>query len=231
MEEVEVIDKEKILEKMQKLIALQSSPNQNEAELSAIMLKKMMTKYSIDINEISLITENKTSGVMEDLVQDKGHGDFEDWYLSLAVSVGKFYDVRTVTGHNTKPITKGDKTFYMSVKTLKYLGFELDVKVAREMLLYLQSSIRRENKTNSKDFYFGAVNSLDERLTKMKLEINAEHQTSTSLVIVKQDKIKEYMADKSYSRGRGLNTSHNYTPAYFSGVQYGKSVSLNNQIK
>ena len=78
-------DKQKIIDKIQKLLALSKSPNEHEAALAAEKAQELLATYNIDVSEVEA-EEAKTS-VIKDAVMSKRKA----WQRIVRASTARMY--------------------------------------------------------------------------------------------------------------------------------------------
>jgi hypothetical protein len=219
-------EKEKVLEKLSKLMAAQGdgAVNENEINAASKIMQKLMDKYGIKLEEIqssdSKINFVDEQGAKLRTARPKG------WVKGLSGTVAQFYNCRVI--HN-----KGNFTF---------IGFEMDTNMAKstfERLFWnlsnasyqatkIENGTRRQNRIN--DFCCGALRSINRRFKQIKDEME-RLQNQTALVIVKNDIVNSYVDDK-YKNLRTSSTSSNarMSTDYFNGVQHGERAELHKVV-
>ena len=218
------MNKEAVLKKVEKLMRMQESPNKEEAETAAIMMQKLVQKYNIDVGMINLIEEDKE--LVKEYSLNSGRKKVRPWMTQLIAAVAKFYDVRA--------LIRGRHTYIL-------VGFEVDSKVAKQMYEYLYDSLMREARNDSKEvedkkyrkrwklsYLLGAAVELDRRFHAIK-ESQKAKSDCTDLVVVKEDKIKDFIASMDIKDGRNRKTNID-AEAYAMGEITGQTISLNQQI-
>lgn len=223
-------EKEKVLEKIQKLLDAQGDGAVNETEIANanLLMKKLLAKYDIEIGMLDQIKRKKA--LVTELTYDTKNYRPKAWSIWLGNSIAKFYDCKLLHGRGL---------FY-------FIGFEVDAKVAMNMFDYLYWNIFETAQANSKlktwldgrekaaetnDFCLGAENAISRRLLKMKAELNADNET-TALVVAKGAEIKDFISDL-YGKVNSTNAGQRVTnyDTYITGRTHGNNVSLNKQVK
>ena len=220
------MSKEKILRKLQGVLARTKSSNPHEAAVAAGLLKKLMDKYDIHIHQLELIQKKVVSVDKKASSMVKGRHP-RKWVINLASAVSGFYECK---------LTWRGATF-------SFIGFEVDSIVALQMFEYLYSDIRRTavekcdgfdrhaKQANVQDFCIGATVALEMRFEEMKVELRRSQVGETkALVVVKKNAIDEFM--KALGKLRVVDTSMggNNTEGFIRGVQHGRTVPLGKQI-
>jgi len=221
--------REKLLDKVSKLIAMQSSPNKEEAETAAIMVKKLVTKYNIDSDQLKEI-KSKHISVKQEFI-NIGTTRPRKWVKILMKGIAYYYDV--------KPILSSEKQGYIIV------GFDVDMIICKEMFWYIYKAFykkaqeaifegtTRDKRCYREDFLYGAAYAIDERLIKLKddeLVKKAEKNTGTELMVVKKNEISTYV-EKNIETVKGASTQKNVLNIPFMmGTIVGKNLPLNKQV-
>jgi len=213
--------KEAIMERLQKLIAMQGegAVNANEMATANKLMKKLMQKYDIEMHQLEKI-KSKQSNVSQENY-DTGYKCPRIWVKLLASTLANFYDCKVIRGRGI---------FY-------FMGFDIDRKVCVQIFDYLYWAIYHagENESNSSeanDFRNGAVYGLSKRLNLMKEELKKEMvNESSALIVLKESEIAAFSADiHKHVQSEGVS-SGNLTEGFFNGMKYGKQVSLNQQVE
>lgn len=239
------IEKKKLLEKVKKLMALSSSPNEHEAALAAERAKEILDKYNLSLSEVEI-------GEIEDKKYDLGITKVQNWQLNLANCTAKTFNCQSY-------YTKGYGS--MTAK-LYFVGNEADVEVVEYFYSYLTRVIRklttphirslkipkemgpetdwlsptRFRKKHRFSYYESLVDTLRSKLSTFAKKEGEDSSTSSStgltgkeIIKVKKDAVKEYTDNKSLksrkSRGNSL-----YAGSYNSGQEKGEEVNLHRGV-
>ena len=219
--------KDKILDKVKKLLALAESDNENEAAAAAGAAQRLLLEHNLTISDVSKVTQEDAT-IEEKAVDVQGR--LSAWRLSLCEGVATALGCRVL-------ISKGyGKT------SLLIVGAPNDVCVAQvtyEYLIGVVDKLTRQNargwgRTYANSYRQGIVARLQERLraqTKQNKEELKEKATEvgTALVLRKEQNLSDYM-NKFKGTYRSGNSSLDYG-AYSSGYQDGEGVSLNQQLE
>ena len=210
-------DRAKLLDRVQKLLAMakHSASNENEASIALRRAESMMRKYDIQYAELTAQTIKK-----DDMVAaETGEGRNSSWVWTLAWSAS--YLTSTLPTRDNE---------------IKFCGTPEDTQVALLMFDYLVGVTERLAKKfegtrrGRNSFKMGVVEGILVQCRAIKAEREAELSKATTgkdLVVVKKDLIVKrfnlrYGSARSYSVG--CNSS------YMSGYVKGKKVSLNSQV-
>jgi len=222
--------REKLLDKISKLIAMQGSPNKEEAETAAIMIQKLVTKYNIDTDQLKEI-KTKHISVKQEFIS-VGSSRPRKWVKLIMQGIAYYYDV--------KPIWSKDKQGYIIV------GFDVDMIVCREMFWYIYRAFYKQaekikvedeegnSRVYREDFLYGAGLAISNRLHNLKDEEKikkADKNTGTELMVVKENEISDYI-EKNIETVKGDKISKKVLNIPFMlGQELGNNLPLNKQVE
>ena len=223
-------EKKKVLDKLEKLMAMQSSTNPNEVSIASSMMKKMMDKYDISIGMVEKIQKKQVN--VDSAIYNTGLKRIRIWMSVLARAVGDYYECRTINASGN----------------INFIGFELDREVACKMFEYLYINIYNasyeftvDSKGNAgertrrmNEFQCGACNEIVKRLNEMikarEEEVKKTLSECTSLVVIKQHEIDLYTKDKFPNLQDSGKVGFDISIDYLFGKAHGQKVGLNVQI-
>lgn len=226
MEYTNSLSKDKIIDKVKKLLAV-ADPKSNtfEAEMENAMrlAKNLMAKYQIEMYEVEA-----AGGAREVMYEfeskDAYAGSMAGWELYLAPTVDNLC------------CTKSFRRRQGSRSTIVFCGAKSDCAVAKEMYSILNNVIRERarnysnpsvNHTAYRSYAEGVVHSLHERsLEEIDLDNNEDHNKYALIVVNKKTKVEQWMEDTFHtkqSRARSRRVDHQ---AYFKGREEGNYISL-----
>jgi len=240
------MERKELIEKIKKVLALRESPNENEAELAARKAEEMLRKYNIsmaeigeaeiEIREMAFTDGRVVWGVEDESVKTEG-AKWPQWEGILASGLSK--------GYNLGAFYSG----YKGKQKLIFVGTEADLQVGQYMFIYLVRTVKEMATVFAKeykkvvgtkcppkmreDYRQGCADTLYYRLVeigKVSEEKYQETKTGKELVIVKGGKIKEYMENMKFAKGRKKKDKER-SGAYFVGREQGKEISINQGIK
>ena len=233
---------EKLHAKIRKMMAMaeRTEGNEEEAAVAARMVEKLMRKHNLSIGDVT--PEQIKSDILGS-EWDKMKWTANRcpaWVQGIAISISGVFDTFvtfSVASHN-------DKHVHAYQVNLRFVGTELDVQVSLQLFSYLYSTIIRltdkyfkENpspkgkaRTYKNSFRSGMGHRLSERLKELKAEREKEFaQTGTTLIVVKQDAIAEYLGVE-LKYGTSKRKSSLNGEAYSAGCSAANSVGLNTQL-
>lgn len=194
---------ERIVEKLQKVLALTNSPMEGEAQAAAHKLEELLTLYNLNIADLEMRGKAK-SDVLEDN-HDLGKAAFT-WKLNLAEGIAKYYYCHPMVNRNAK--------------TVKFVGRKDNVESLKMLYGWLIDQIRRISGDERKlyaqrtgehidplrwqvNFGVGAVSRLKEML-KEKTERN--NQSVMALVVHHETEISDFLEKQYGYRTDGKRT-------------------------
>lgn len=131
------MDKNEIIEKVQKLLALATSPNENEAKLAAAKAHELLTKYNLSLEQVEESRLGEEYGAL-DKDQERTAKPIEDRYI-LSILQQYFY-VKVVTCVRTQKLPWGTNRKAGYKFTL--IGRKHNVQIARYVYDFLFRSFR-----------------------------------------------------------------------------------------
>lgn len=230
--------KQKILEKLQKLMALQSSSNEHEAAAAAARAAELMAAHQID--EAMLDAFEGNAGPIGELMVDR-HRKRVSWKGVLAMGVAEAFSCAVYYGH-----TYAEKKRLST--ELRLVGREDDRNAASYMYRYLSAEVDRLAKESwlrlpaEKDrtttarrwkngFRLGAADVIAQRLREQRRQSIDEARRAgdkeTALVKIDrhQQELEEYMG-KNLNLSKGGKAFFSDKAAFASGGRAGRRVHL-----
>ena len=216
----------KIIEKIKKLLALGSSPNESEAQAAILKAHELLLDYNLslsDIKEEISITEHiyeKSNKV----VQYKR--TVVSWVCKL-----NFCSVLYYIGYHGSYVERRVKTY-----TQKIVGKPHNVIVCINMIDYIIDSIERLAKLKAgygreyiSSYKKGLADNLALRIEAMCESDIQDNSGSKELVINNQAEIDEYFKSKGVGKLK-FQSSSVVVGAYNKGKEDGDSIRLNKQV-
>ncbi|MBP9707906.1 MAG: DUF2786 domain-containing protein [Oligoflexales bacterium] len=233
-------DDERLLRRAEKLLALASSSNENEAQLAMLRVQELYNKYNFE--RIKSGEPGQYSSVF--IKPKKKRLGYH--YTLLASMLTKYFFVEVIFS------SQYDAEQLSSFQVVEFLGEQKNVAMAEYvfgfMLQRLDVSYFEYKKIKSKlsqkqrnDFYHGVLRGFEERLkanrfssggTEVKIPAEALFQKSKALIPLKDPGLEEYVGFK-HPRLRKLSRARRYLEAavYQAGVTAGRKIVLNNALK
>lgn len=214
----------KIVEKIQKLLALSESSNEHEAHLSMLKAQQLLVKYKLSLKEVNEFKIYDSS-----IKEKKSRISFTKakWKAQLARLIadnfGCYYFLKT---RNTNTIT--------------FFGREEDVVVCNILLEYavdcIENVVKKLRYKYSKngystkglenDYAVGFITGL-----KKKFEEQKKENHEWGLVLIKDNEVVKGYEQKKFKGTVKINTSfQGYTEAFEKGLEDGNKFSISDKI-
>ena len=212
--------KDKIVDKIRKLLALSKSGNPNEAALALQKATALMEEHQI--KNIDLIPEQSvTHSELEEVT-----GQHYIWAKTLAYACAKMFDCTTIN--------------YTYCHSFRFIGEEQNILCANQLFWHLfrawkclfnteyQNDKPADRKLYRKSHGLGFASMIWSRVEELteKRHENIVKSTGTDLVVVSDAKLKDYMNENfelKKASSRSLTTS---SSGYSQGMAAGKKVNL-----
>lgn len=211
----------KIIDRVEKLLALASSSNENEAKLAAAKAAELLTVYNLTIEQVNKSTEKyHIQDCMERL-----KSDLKDKYIGSILE--KYFFVRIIYHrHYNKELENRTTIFQM-------IGAKANLKVATFVLSFLNrkfpelfEAYRMANLAagNSRQsYYLGLHRGLCAQLEDAKVRA----ESSTGLMVVKDAALDKYIDDKINPHAAAATHMSNYDKdAIGAGTEHGKALKI-----
>jgi hypothetical protein len=236
-------ERQKILDKIRKLLALATSSNQHEAEAAMAKASELMQEHQIDEAEASL-KQAEQEEVLKEYWQVPNLKMKYIWVVILAQAAGKLYDVEVLNPrslHGTQILWIGYKGDIEAAKiTLEHLfhswanfvenDLTAEKKRARDWGYPWPPRATMKFKLGHGQGYAAALRARAYKLAAdRKANVSASGATGTALVVVKNQLI-----EKVYDKARGGPTSRQQTgmaSGYDAGRHRGQNVALGGGIR
>lgn len=221
----------KVLERVKKMIALGNDAAATEAERETAlrMAYNLLAKYNLSLSDLPEDSSNEARERQDVVISA------DRWARSLAQAVAKLFFCKyfySQTGTSGK-----DKHCFV--------GRQSNVITARYMSEFLIKSVKRESTSRYKSptsphgrsFCVGTVDSIRKRVEEM-VKQDTESTPGTALVLVTLHQ-READANSKWLEQEGLSLTTSKARAdnslrvgaFYDGREYGKTVSLNQQVK
>lgn len=224
--------KTKLIERIQKLLALSSSPNEHEAALASARAQELLLKYNLTMGEVELNREEAIETII-----DLGKRRPERWISSLLGGVCKAFDCQAINlGGGRLSIIGGPADCEAAKFTFNYLHQTTKRLATRYVELH-----RHEGHAKSIRYSYslGVVFSVTKTLRDMKEKNKrkaeqADPSTGAALVRIEDQKnlhINNFLA-KHYPRLTTSRARFNVASgsAFSSGKKDGKNVRIRRGI-
>ena len=215
---------EKIFSRINKLMALTSSPNKNESDRAAEMAFKLMEENDISMNDLNVANLKEELGeVGVSHVDSKSRISF--WEKQLGYVIATYFDSINIITTKQHPTTYG-----RYVRSMGFIGHESNRITCELMYDWLRKTIKREARKKFSDyaqrqsFCVGVVQSLKEKYLKEKQN---ENKNEKGLVIY--DEVRRF-ADNMNMKEDKAKCPALGSESFGAGKEMGSELSLNRQF-
>jgi hypothetical protein len=218
---------DKILDRIQKLLALATSDNVNESAAAAAKAQELMTKYQIDQADLEAATPGAQGESIDndELFREKSR---IHWKTSLAAGIAE--------ANGCKVYTQGVRTLGSDKKVAdvtRIVGTKTAVSTVRYMYAYLVREVDRlasanrdgHDRTWLNSFRMGAVAVISTRLIQASKQVKQVASTNALAII---DKDKRRIEDTLAALGLKQGTSAEIKDGggFAAGAKAGQTVQL-----
>jgi len=223
------MDKAKVIDKIQKLLALSTSSNPHESALAAEKAGELLAKYDLSMMDVGSKDDNKESPI-EIVELDRLHSGKYVWEGRLAVMLAKIWECNVV-----RIQTWGSESGYK----YQFFGMTHDLELLIHFFRFLRMRIGKDSevyqaKKERYSFAIGMIITLSERLQAMMVykKKAMDESNCTSLVVYKDQLVKQAVKDE-HPKGlvkRSTNVKRSQQ-AFNQGVKNGNKVALAKPIE
>lgn len=216
----------KIIDRINKLIALSQSPNANEAESAAQAAAELMQQYDVSLSQLE-------AGKLEDTLGEIGTTEGSErtqlfpWEKTLAMIIANHFNC---ISYRTR-INTSRGYYYTYRHAMNFVGHESNRVTANLMYEWLRSAIYKKARHYSKQiamqnsFAYGCVKALQAKYWNDK---ETHEANDNSLMVV--DQVQQWMDSHMNLKSGKSRAVSTYSGAVASGMQAGKDLSLNRQF-
>ena len=248
----EKLNKDKIMDKIKKLQALTSSPNENEAAVALQKMMEFMDKHGISesmLDELENDTVKIETESWDKTRRGKSKG-IKGWEIALASSIAKLFECRILINTKRSYATN----FHKKHTGLIFFGTPQDIIVSKEMFLWIRNMLNdlaiKESKPlkSESDMYGGDFNSISFKnsffigattrihsrvgdiLEARKAKYKDQQNTTAIMVINKKMALVNEAVNTESSGSINANMNSSDIRGRLLGAQAGNNINLNNQI-
>ncbi|MFW6030461.1 MAG: DUF2786 domain-containing protein [Halanaerobiales bacterium] len=221
------MDREKILEKIQKLLNMADDAGEHEAQAAMLRAQKLMAKHKIDMKEVE---DADLSDVVDVFVfdNDKRH---RNWKYILGMIIAENFSCKVF------------KRTRLGESNMKVIGREDDVKIFQSIFEYADNYIEEKSLRYAKrrqafdgtkvapirnEWIIGFIDGLKRKFEEQKQNMEEE----TAIVLKADPEVIEKLKDYNLRKGSAfrMNTAGD-GKAYNTGHREGKSMNFGKAIK
>ncbi len=237
MEKLTKEEKERLIDKIRKLMALSHSPNEHEAALAAARAREILDKYDLSLTEVEMNDEE----IIEHRVET-GTKEPPLWMGRLALYVGKAFNCRIFRLYGMMVFcgTKADTqvsefTYTFLFRTVKRLCKEHKASLEKSGIWNAQFRGRSGSRTYMKSYALGVVNAIDQKLRefvqsrdRMQKFEDFKKATGKDLVVIKNQAVDRY-CEKLHLRHTQSHARVDYS-GFEAGRRDGRSVQIHHGV-
>jgi hypothetical protein len=196
-------EREKVFDKVRKLLALSKSPNEHEAALAAERAREILDKYQISLAEVD---EKEFTEIVE-RAADTGYSSPKLWVHVLSMSTAKAFDCKV----------------YRAGGVYMFCGLKSDTQVAEYIFTYLCRTVFDLMKQRMKkrraagirgagdvaSYAYGAADAIGKKIeayaaSQRRRDRFEEFKTRTGkdLMVVKNGALEQYWKTKKFGQAR-----------------------------
>jgi uncharacterized protein YoaH (UPF0181 family) len=229
-------EKEKLIDKIRKLMALSHSPNEHEAALAAARAREILDKYDLSLTEVEMNDEE----IIEHRV-DTGTRKTPLWMGRLAVSVSRAFNCKVFRVYGimvfcgTKVDTQvAEYTYMFLFRTVKRLSKEHKASLEKSGIWETRYK-GYGSRTYMQSYALGVVNAIDQKLrefvqSKERMQKYEDYKNATGkdLIVIKNNAVDRYVSKLRLRRTRS-HANLDYS-GFSAGQRDGRNVQIHHGI-
>lgn len=213
-----------MIEKIKKLIALASSPNEHEAALAMKKASELLAKYNLTMAAIDQTNENNIPTIS--LIEKNMGNRVPKWIQVIYASIPKIFDCYSLI-----------RKYWDGTQTYMIFGQKEDIQMTQHFCNYfikiiMQTGKQMTSKTkNRNDFIYGMTITVIHRLQDMYIQMAT--QQSMALVLANKKKFVNDFINENFKNTKPKNITKKTVSrsAYMAGVKAGESIPLHNPVE
>lgn len=217
---------EKLLRKIEKLLALSNSNYEGEADTALKMAYDLMSQNDISMEDIQVHSKDETLGKLGKGNLDEEEKQYRKWEVSLLNAIAKMFDCQVLrTTHNSR---------YYKKSSLAIVGRESNRITTKLMYDWIHNKTLKESRSvgdspsTRRAYCVGVSNSISRKVNLLK----AEAPKTDKWGLVPVDEVTNWIKNE-FSNVGNLDWSAGEIKdgiAYAKGVLAGNETSLNKQF-
>ena len=231
------LTRDKVMDKIRKLLALSTSSNVNEAAVAAAAAQRLMFQYKVEMTEVEIATEEAEPIVDLDILADSGQKCAMRWQVVLLNSIARANFCRLVITpwsaySKSKLRVFGKKA---DIQTTNYLYLAVTSHIHESCDRWAKEEMGSPSRTQRGSFRYGAAITVGQRMMdarrseEAKLRIpEASTRNTTAIVHVEtaERQVDEHLR-KLFPKTKAHRTSRSADySSYQAGRQAGHSIPL-----
>ena len=215
-----------LMERIEKLLALANSQNENEAKVAMLKAQKLMAENNIKMEAFG----DKKDIEIDEFIFNDVSWTTGSWKIRLCTVICDNFKCKaySTSGRVKNPVIFGDKKDIEVVKTVYTYAcniVEHNIKQIKEIYKRTKQSVRGIDESYGVGFVHGLREQFEEQKSK--------NQQWGLVLKVPENEIKEYLTHKKYAEKtcRGTSVRHNRSDMYNMGRKDGKSFTTHKGIE
>ena len=210
------MDKDKLIKKIQALLALSDSPNENEATSAAAKAQELMNTYSLSMAEVSVEDDNDDGVIHQQFGPSKSN---VFWKLMLATGIAKANNVKCFSGKDRNNGTRMKYIHFVGraglvtgcIALYNYLSETIDRECKRQMTIAKRDPYNEGTSWRSwaDSFRKGMADRITERLKEKKEAMETTdslHEPIGSAIVRQKTSSMLAKENQAFMDGMGLRT-------------------------
>jgi len=220
------MDRETIIETIQRLLALSGSPNEHEAKLALARAQEWMIRHNVSMAEVDSTEIDRGQWVDEDVAEGR---PYEQKFVASICT--KFFFVKC---YECIKFTNSRRVTHLCI-----FGDRENVAVAKHVYVYLTRRFRElwddyrrlygAERRHAQGYYFGLHEGFTRKLREERKVQEREADTSHALVVVQSKLDRKFQENHPYmQKSRPARISDG--SAFYDGVDHGRQISLHQPV-
>ena len=211
----------RIIEKIQNLLALANSSNENEASIAANMANKLLTKYNLSLQQIE--KREKKYGTAS---KSSGKRKLGSESAFVTTILADFFFVRVIYSR------KRDMFHKIADNVVTIIGEKHNVMIAEYVLEFLTRAFQEGFKeyrkktgcplSSRKSYYYGVFAGLHKKLKESRVTVQQE----TGLVLVEDADLDKHIEDNFNTTSQREKNTFSDKQAVMQGMEDGKNINI-----
>lgn len=215
-------EQQRIIDRIQKLLALATSPNENEARLAAERASELLLRHNLSMQQIKAQPGAELDGYVEHIAYDAPRRLTEQKYILPIIATHFFVKIVRVRRLKNGPVQ------------FVFLGKEVNVQIATYVHDFLLSkfpelwaaykaahTVRGDSKSS---YYTGLAAGITAQLETKRQAV----QTETGLIVMDDPNIERFLAKVIPNTKTAAGWRHNVSDedAVNAGMEHGRNLSI-----
>jgi len=219
-----------IIQKIQKLLALSTSDNPNEAALALSKAQKLLAEHNLSMLDVQEKQGKRSDayGMRGIDLQSKNH-----WMRALLCSVARnnFCDVVYHPKRTVVHLIGEPENVEAVIWLFNHVLVQLECMAARELRVYRMAGGATHARTWKNSFFTGAMQVIHQRLVQERAEFEAAQNKNQALIVLKDTDLEEAKLRIFPDLKKGkLHTTLRSPDGYAQGQRAGSRVGFRREV-